>query len=318
MIVISHEDIKKLNISPVTCYEWAEEMIREKSKMMLPPKISLKPMPGTFCNVMPCIVNRDSGKHIGGVKMVTRYPDRLPSLDSKALLFDASNGDVLAFMDANWITAMRTGAVAAHSIKLLAKSDFSKISIMGLGNTARATMLVLFSIFPEKKFDVKLLKYKGQEESFAKRFEEFDNVTFKYVDTHEELIAGTDVLISCVTYAPEDFFRDEAFEKGILIVPVHTLGFTNCDLFFDKVFADDYGHVRGFKNFDKFKSFCEVSDVINGNRPGRENDEERIIAYNVGISIHDMFYAYNIWKMVMANKSISELYLEEPEEKFWI
>ena len=35
------------------------------------------------------------------------------------------------------------------------------------------------------------------------------------------------------------------------MVPVHTRGFSNCDLFFDKVFADDYGHVKHFKYFDK-------------------------------------------------------------------
>ena len=189
---------------------------------------------------------------------------------------------------------------------------------MGLGNTARATMLVLLSIYPEKNFRVKLLKYKGQEDSFVTRFADFNNVTFEYADTHEELIAGADVLVSCVTYAPVDFFEDEYFEKGILVVPVHTLGFTNCDLFFDKVYADDYDHVKGFKNFDKFRKFSEVSDVVNGRKTGRENDEERIIAYNVGISIHDMFYAYNIWKLIMEKNTICELDLKEPEEKFWI
>jgi ornithine cyclodeaminase/alanine dehydrogenase len=34
---------------------------------------------------------------------------------------------------------MRTGTVAVHSVKLFAKSDFSDIGLIGLGNTARAT-----------------------------------------------------------------------------------------------------------------------------------------------------------------------------------
>ena len=72
----------------------------------------MKPSEGTFCNVMPCILNNG----YGGVKIVTRYPERIPSLDSRLILFDAMKGDFLALMDADWITTMRTGAVAAHSI----------------------------------------------------------------------------------------------------------------------------------------------------------------------------------------------------------
>ena len=47
------------------------------------------------------------------VELVTRYPERIPALDSKMLLFDAESGETLAFVDGDWITAMRTGAVAA-------------------------------------------------------------------------------------------------------------------------------------------------------------------------------------------------------------
>lgn len=93
---------------------------------ILPPKVSLHPGPeSVFCNFMPSIVPGNDGRMWGGVKLVTRYPDREPALDSSLLLFDALTGETLALMDADWITAMRTGAVAAHSICLLAKDGFS-------------------------------------------------------------------------------------------------------------------------------------------------------------------------------------------------
>jgi ornithine cyclodeaminase/alanine dehydrogenase len=59
----------------------------------------------------------------------------------------------------------------------------------------------------------------------------------------------------------------------VLVVPVHTRGFTNCDLFFDKIFADDTGHVDHFRNFKQFKYFAEMSDVVNGTAEGRESDK---------------------------------------------
>lgn len=61
MKIITFKDIASLGISPLQCYEWAETMIKNKKQAMLPPKISLKPMDGVFCNVMPSITPRGGG-----------------------------------------------------------------------------------------------------------------------------------------------------------------------------------------------------------------------------------------------------------------
>ncbi len=317
MKLITHGEIANLNIAPALCYEWAEYMIKNKKRAILPAKISMKPQDGVFCNVMPSIINMPDGKNYGGVKIVSRYPSRQPTLDSKLVLFDADSGKFLSIMDANWITSMRTGAVAAHSIKLFAKPDFKTIAIIGLGNTARATLLVLSAIFPEKQFNVKLLKYKGQEDVFEKRFSENKNLKFSVYGNVEELFKDADVIISAATYLPNDIGSDEIFPKGVLLVPIHTLGFTNCDLFFDKVYADDINHVCHFKNFSKFKYFSEVSDVVNNNSVGRENDNERILAYNIGVSMHDIYFAAKIYEM-LKDSSKHEFEFGEPKEKFYI
>lgn len=320
MKLVTFDDISKLQIKPEQCYQWVSQMIKNKEAALLPPKISMKPMEGIFCNVMPSILKDETNtlSYSGGVKIVTRYPKRQPSLDSKLLLFDAKSGEFLALMDANWITAMRTGAVAAHSILLLAQKEFSTLGILGLGNTARAALMVLTSVQPDREFSIKLLRYKGQENLFIERFKEYSNLHFSCVDSVEMLIGGSDVVVSAATYLPEDICRDEYFEEGVLVVPIHTLGFTNCDLFFDKVYADDYNHVCHFKNFNRFRYFAEVSDVVNGKAVGRESDNERILAYNIGVSIHDINFAAHIYQMLRDNKSIIDIDLHDPTEKFWI
>lgn len=316
MKVISYTDIIRLNIPVKDCYQWVEEMIRDKNSAHLQPKISMKPREDVFCNVMPGIIKSTDGLQ-GGVKVVTRYPSRAPGLDSKLLLFDAESGRFLALMDANWITAMRTGAVAAHSIRLFAKKDFCRIGMMGLGNTARAVMLFLAELMPERELEVCLLSYKGQEKLFAERFAEYQNLKFRFAEKPEDIIRESDVAVSAVTYLDDDICSDGCFPEGILVVPVHTRGFTNCDLFFDKVYADDYGHVCHFKNFDRFRSFAEVSDVVNKKAPGRENDRERILTYNIGISLHDINLASHIYQMADLEK-LPDIDLQEPAEKFWI
>lgn len=321
MKIIGFEDIQSLNISPVDCYKWVCDMIVHKKDSYLPPKTHMA-MPGNiFCNVMPCIIGKDCVSEWGGVKIVSRYPERTPSLDSRIILFNTITGEFLALMDGNWITAMRTGAVAAHSVITFAKSDYNTISMIGLGNVARATLIVLASLV-HKPLNIKIFRYKDQAEEFEKRFKEFENLQFSIVDSIEESIKGSDVIISCATYFENDIAQDEWFDEGVLVVPVHTRGFTNCDLFFDKVFADDTGHVDHFKNFSKFRHYSEVGDVINNESPGRENDTERILAYNIGISVHDINYAGHIYKMFENNpqlfNSLIDVDMKTPDEKFWV
>ncbi|NMA84031.1 MAG: ornithine cyclodeaminase [Epulopiscium sp.] len=316
MKIITHSDIKTLDIRPQLCYQWVNEMICHKQKALLPPKISLKPRDGVFCNVMPCII-RTGKRNFGGVKVVTRYPRRKPSLQSMLLLFDADTGDNLALIDANWITAMRTGAVAAHSIQLFARKEFNTVGMIGLGNTARATMLVLSDIMPEKRLKIKLMKYKRQAEDFKSRLAFNKNYDFTFVKSYDDVVKDSDVVVSAATYLPGDICTNDCFGKGILLVPIHTLGFTNCDLFFDKVFADDEAHVRDFRHFDRFRYFAETSDVANGIKKGRESDDERILVYNIGVSIHDVNFASKIYQM-MLNKESETLSLQAPTEKFWI
>lgn len=321
MKVISFDDIKALNIPPEKCYEWVEEMLADKQEVLLPPKTHMN-MPGNiFCNVMPSIVMNADGEKAGGVKVVTRYPERKPSLDSKILLFNAVTGEFLSLMDGNWITAMRTGAVAAHSVVTFARSGYKTIGMIGLGNVARATMLILAAAV-NRPLTIRLLRYKDQAELFRERFKDYENLSFEIVDTYEQCIRGADVVVSCATYFENDIAEDSWFDEGVLVVPVHTRGFTNCDLFFDKVYADDRGHVDHFKNFSKFRYFAEVSDVLSGKCRGRENDKERILAYNIGVSMHDICYAWHIYRMMADNKemfeSLTDADMHDPTEKFWL
>ncbi len=320
MKIITFEDIASMKINAVTCYEWVNELLINKSNIILPPKISMKfDLDGVFCNVMPCIIPEKFsplGYSVGGVKIVTRYPNRSPALESRLILFNADTGEDLALLNADWITAMRTGAAAAHSIKLLARKDFSNIAIMGLGNTARAVLLVLAELFNDRDMQIKLLRYKSQENLFITRFAEYKNLQFECVSSYQDLIRNSDVIISAVTYADEDFCtNNEFFAPGVLVVPVHTRGFTNCDLFFDKIFADDYGHVKHFKNFAKFKYFAEVSDILTGKSLGRENNQERILAYNIGIAAHDINFAAHLYKLCSNNISIN---MKGSDLKFWL
>lgn len=295
MRTISNQDILSLSISPLQCIEWVKESFCMKYNCVLPEKISIKLHDNIFYNTMPSYLTE---LNRFGVKIVTRYPNRTPSIQGEISLYDGADGTFLAHMDASWITKMRTGAVAALTINKLEKSNAQIYAFMGLGQTAEATLLCLLALTnPDKEIHIRLLAYKNQAEKFIDTFKKFKNISFEIVPTTTELITGADIVVSCVTAMDQIVASNECYKEGVLVVPVHTRGFQNCDLFFDRCFCDDKGHISSFKYYNELKNLDEISNLLLGNNPGRRTDKERILAYNIGISLHDVYFASHIYDL---------------------
>jgi ornithine cyclodeaminase/alanine dehydrogenase-like protein (mu-crystallin family) len=292
MKVYSDADIIELGVTPRQCVEWARQSLCSKPNADLPPKTWQHFPNDVFVNTMPCYVPEIKRY---GVKVVTRHPGCYPALKSKILLVDMEDGNCLACMDGNWITAMRTGAVAALAGKTFTNNFKSaSFGFVGLGSMARSTMECLCSLF-DCSHDIWLLRYKDQAEKFIDMFAGESNLMFHITDSREELIDRTDALFSCVTVMNEQFLPASFYPKGYTLIPVHTRGFQDCDIVFDRIFGDDTGHLKCFQHFSEFKSFNEFTDVLLGNVPGRKSADDRIISYNIGLGLHDVWFASNIY-----------------------
>ncbi len=321
MLIIPQAIIRNLKISPGQCVNWIYESFASKASAQLPAKISVHPNDEEFFTSMPCLLPQNPnqpGIRYFGIKEVHRIKGAVPSLGSDMLLYNAIDGNLLALMDSDWITAMRTGAVAAVSAKALRKAGASRYGMLGLGNTARASLLCILESEPKKFFSVKLLRYKNQAEQFIERFRAYNNVAFEIADDLLDIVNSVDVLISCITSADGLLVTDEKmFPPGITIIPVHMRGFQNCDTTFDRIFGDDTEHVKNFKYFSQFRDYNEIGEVLAGRDRGRKSEEQRIIDYNYGLGLHDVIFASKIYELVKG-KGFSEINLKKETEKFWI
>lgn len=296
MKVLTDNDIEALGIAPRQCVQWAERSLLSKPNADLPPKTWQHFPNDVFVNTMPCYVPEINRY---GVKVVTRHPGLHPALKSKILLVNMANGDCLACMDGNWITAMRTGAVAALAGKTFVNNyESAAFGFVGLGNMAHSTMKCLCSLL-DRPHDIWLLRYKNQAEEFAAAFANEPNVKFHFTDSREELVSRTQALYSCVTVMNEQFLPASAYPQGYTLIPVHMRGFQDCDVVFDRIFGDDTGHLRCFQHFNEFQAFAEFTDVLSGKAVGRQSAEERIISYNIGLGLHDVWFASNIYDIMI-------------------
>lgn len=298
-------------------YEWVDYVMRHKndSEIVMPVKSKFHLDEKDYFMVMPCFFLREN---VLGVKVISRHSNRAenkPTMLSDIFLYDAASGNLRTIIDGNLITTLRTGISAAHAALTFGRKGFEVIGAIGLGNISYACFEALFAKLKGRPLFVKLYRYKDHAEKFIERFSpEYPAIRFQICDDYDGVIRDSDVVISALTYASSDFAQNDAYREGVTVIPVHTLGFQNCDLFFDRVFSDDLDQISGFKYFDRFKEKNTVTDVLTGKCEGRRNDKERILVYNYGIALHDVYHALKIEKIL---SDTSETDYSVPENKYY-
>lgn len=79
-----------------------------------------------------------------GTKLVTVRPDHpargLPRVHAVMVLFDPETGAPVAWLDAEALTAIRTGAVSGLATELLAREDATRVAIIGAGVQGRTQL----------------------------------------------------------------------------------------------------------------------------------------------------------------------------------
>lgn len=87
-----------------------------------------------------------------GLKVVAVHPDNtkrnLPFIHAVVMVIDADTGEPLAFMDGEYITALRTGAGAGLATDLLAAPEASVLGIFGCGVQARTQLEAICAVRP--------------------------------------------------------------------------------------------------------------------------------------------------------------------------
>ena len=297
--IIDFESCKEIGkqLSPKKYFEWIDYALKNKADFVMPPKTRIGQDNGDYYACMPCMYEAEN---LVCNKMIGRHGlkpgENRSVMMSDLLLYEADSGVLKAVMDVEYITTLRTGAAAAHSAIMYGKKDFKTIGLFGLGNIMFACIEVLLSQITDRELILKLYKYHNHEERFMKYFSKFENISFELCETYEETVRDSDLIISAVTRATEDFAADECYKEGVTIIPIMTLGFQNCDLFFDKIFTDEIEQIRGFKYFNEFKSIANTTDVLLNKAEGRSNDKERILVYNYGLAIHDLYFASKFYE----------------------
>ena len=109
-----------------------------RGEWTMPPKVYVPAYPAGDFRAMPAL----GGGH-ALLKWVTSFPRNpelgLPTVMGIVLLSDATNGSLVAALDAGAVTALRTGAAAVLASQTLGRADAKSAAVIGCGVNGLAT-----------------------------------------------------------------------------------------------------------------------------------------------------------------------------------
>jgi alanine dehydrogenase len=243
---------------------------------------------------------------LAGVKVVGDYVDNhrlgLPSELALLLLMRPDTGVPVAILDATAITEMRTGAVTAVGAEYLARRDARILGHVGARGTAYWNVRLLCRVLPELE-EIRVHSRRSESrDAFAGRLRADLDRDIRAVATWEECLRDADVIVEATRLtAPEPLLATAWVKPGALVIPYGTVSAVELDLtdVMDKIVVDDWGqagvgplgslraHVDSGR-LTEANMYAELGQIVNGDRPGRERADERILFWHRGLSITDV------------------------------
>jgi alanine dehydrogenase len=303
---LSGADVARLALTDEEILGSVEDGLRAQGsgRARIEPRVHLEPDPalrGHF-NVLRGYL---APLQLAGVKVVGDYLDNykqgLPSELGLLTLYDARNGTPVAIVDATELTSMRTGALTALGGRYLARPRARVLGHVGARGTAYWNVRLLDHFFDFEEIRVHSRRTESRD-AFADRLEETLGKPVHRAESWEECLRGADVMVEASRLErPEPHLLTSWVEPGCLVIPYGTMSAVELTLtdVMDKVVVDDWGQA-GSGRFGALRAHvdtgrlgpetlhAELCQIVVGDRPGRESDDERILFWHRGLSLSDI------------------------------
>lgn len=251
--------------------------------------------------LMPCLAPSLGIFTLKVISIYPRNPERgLPTTSAVIMAFDPDDGVPKLVAEARALTALRTAAATALSIKYLARPESSNLGLIGCGYQARWQLLLANHVMrPEgiKVYDV----LKERAESLAQEALRRTGKSVEVCTSARELVEDSDVVITATTsrspvvkkewvnpgthiaaigsYLPEVAELDPQLVASAKVVVDHI-----------EAAKEEAGDIiqavrLGLMRWEDI--YGEIGEIIAGLKPGRLSDDEVTVFKTVGTAAQD-------------------------------
>jgi ornithine cyclodeaminase/alanine dehydrogenase-like protein (mu-crystallin family) len=271
-------------------------------------------------NVGQWLVANSLSQPFFGSKFSSVFPNNvtigLPSTISKISLYSAQTGELQALIDANYLTAIKTGASAAVATDLMARKDASVLAIIGTGLQAYSQVLAIQEVRKLEKvyvYDV----VPERINQFISLLEEEKNHGYTIVaaDTADDCVEQADIVCTCTT-AKQPVFSGKKLKSGAHVNAIGSFTPFMQEIDEETVMKSSKiltEHVEGLweaagdilipfndGKITKDKVDGSLGDALSGKISARDNEQELTLYESVGSGVLDIglsIYVYqNLFK----------------------
>ena len=249
--------------------------------------------------------HRASDPALYGLKAICVFPDN-PKINKDAhqgsvMLFNGDTGELLSLMNASPITAIRTAAVSAVATRLLARTDSSRLAIVGSGVEARSHLPAIATVRQIKRTRV-VSRRREHADLFAAEMSDRYAFPIEAVDTVEEAVEDADIIVTA-TNSHEPVIKREWIPQGAHInaIGTHSPASREIDgatMAAARVFVDrresaineagDYvlAVKEGLITADSIVG--EIGELLLGTKQGRETTDQITLFKSLGLAVEDL------------------------------
>lgn len=303
---LSRADVEEVALDVRTIIDLLEKAFREKGagQVEMPPKPGIHTQPDAFIHAMPAYI---PSMESAGIKWVSGYPENqarnLPYISGLLILNDVQTGIPYAVMDCTWITAYRTAAATALSAKYLARPDSETAGILACGVQGRTNLEALAALFPVKRVYAYDIAPQVQQRYVAEMSEQL-GIDVVGVDNPRQAVVESDLVVTSgpILKHPEPtveagWLRPGAFASAVDFDSYWTPAAMQS---MDKISTDDHDQFSYYKSVGYFgqtpEPYADLGEIVAGQKPGREGEDERTMAINLGLALDDMAVAPEIYR----------------------
>lgn len=278
--------------------------------------------------------------HLGGLKWYgsngRNVEKGLPRSILMVTLNDIETGAPLAYMSANLLSAMRTGAMPGVAAKYLAPKNPKVISLIGPGVVNKTCLMAYMALYKDSITTVKI-KGSSPASKTAKEMERFVREKFPEIpnvilcSTLQEAVEDADIVSEAVSCDKKDipYFESSWFKKGALVITSGSMH-TDLDFMKDKVTKvvdnyvmyeeylrelpeeEDIDERTGKQRLPWCPGCCWVQmidggvmsrdtihtlgGIVNGTDAGRTSEDEIFIVNVGGMPILDVAWGYECYQ----------------------
>lgn len=255
--------------------------------------------------IMP-VYSYDDKKY--GVKIVSLNQDNpsknLPFIHALMILFDAEIGKPLTILDAENLTAIRTGAASGLATKLLANPIASTAAIFGAGIQAKYQLRSICEVRDIKKVFL-FEKNENKAKSFKDEIESELGISIQISKDQSDL---KDIKIICTaTTSPIPVFEDNYVSEGTHINAIGSYQLTKREIPTETVnratiFVDskeaclkEAGDLIIPQNEGNKIIATEIGEILQNKNPGRLSKDDVTLFKSVGNAAQDLICTIHIF-----------------------